>query len=308
MRCFSCACLATLATVATLEGCTALNPSSLSFKHSSFATGARLKGLGLGSDVDTEEGQGEFGLFGFRPNKRRLRSSDTVMILERLSSSGVAALVQSQDAAAKLSAQKVDPIALLIGIAETCASDEKAQSDLGLVELGKILRERGLQPRGGLLTKAKEWTNAGPIGLKERFNLVARATNSELPFSVESKKSMEFAAKFEGSSSTTIHPEHVLVGLFQVNDAPSDLGQFVRFVVEDDFEHQQFSQLLGDKINDKVFENARTATDTKELATGGAPISTPTLKECATDMTEAAEKGELDKVIGRDKEVCAPPP
>jgi len=116
------------------------------------------------------------------------------------------------------------------------------------------------------------------------------------PFAASAKKAFEHAvdeAKRLGQSY--IGTEHLLLGLLKEDDGVA-AQVLMNLGIELDEVHESVMELLGPELGDE--------DDDHELkSAAGAKSKTPALDSFGRDLTQQAIDGELDPVIGREKEI-----
>ena len=120
-------------------------------------------------------------------------------------------------------------------------------------------------------------------------------TMGRLPFTPRAKKVLELALE-EASNlgHNYIGTEHILLGLIKEQDGKAAMV-LTNLSIQLDTVRSEILDFLGAEL---------PATDEeKESAEGGGKTKTPALDSFGRDLTELAEQGKLDPVIGRHQEI-----
>lgn len=151
------------------------------------------------------------------------------------------------------------------------------------------------------------------------LNMNKKARDVELPFAPSLKRSLTAAGLVADSlESATVHSEHVLLALLGYDPARGRVPEEIdRAVEERGYAKGALAVFLRmEGIDSSTFSAAefcrRLVMDIKypdsaegpQLVTGqDGEMSTPTLAQVGVDLTEMAQRGELDPVSGREEEV-----
>jgi ATP-dependent Clp protease ATP-binding subunit ClpC len=154
---------------------------------------------------------------------------------------------------------------------------------------GRVLRELGLEPR-----RVQE--------LVERLSAPGqRAPFGKIDLAPGTKRVLELAVdEARRMGHHYIGTEHLLLGLVRQNEGVA-IDVLRQFGVTPDQVRRQTRQVL---------QESPAQSATRQPAAGGAPSAakkdrpkTPMVDQLATDLTQLAEEGKLDPVIGRQKEI-----
>jgi len=227
------------------------------------------------------------------------------MIFERMSEQCIGALVTAQKESARLGQQSVGCEIMMVGIID---SPENSRT---------TLKKYGVTLRQGKKTIAKMFAAEDEVAdFGSMFMMNKKSRDVELPFTSSLKRVLKNASIIaDKQDSSDIRSEHVLLALLSWEEempgesavhlddegyAQGALAVLLKMesIDSDTFSPSEFCRIL---ISDAE-EN-----EGSELVAGGdtSRSSTPTLMECGIDLTEAAMKGELDDVFGRDKEIMS---
>ncbi len=149
-----------------------------------------------------------------------------------------------------------------------------------------ILQRLGVEPKRVRLEVEKRVRDAGDIAL----------AGKQFPFAPRARKVIEYAVEESSRlGQDYVGTEHVLLGLLREGggiaaQVLSALG------VELEQVQQELFELLGPELDGEEEES-------EEEERSGAKSKTPALDSFGRDMTEQADRGELDPVIGREMEI-----
>ena len=246
------------------------------------------------------------------------------MIFERMSEECIGSLVTAQSESARLGQPSVGCEVMTIGIIDR---PEKARKTLKTYNINlrkaKLTVEHMFRDEAnanGSDNDSKDSEKKGIFTMSPQLlNMNKKARDVELPFAPPLKRVLTQAGGIADSfNSPTVNSEHVLLSLLGYDAlngcvpneidaiveergyAKGALAVFLRMegVDSSSFSASEFcNQLVLDINND---DNS----DGPQLVTGNdSSSSTPTLSDVGVDLTELAERGELDPVYGRDYEV-----
>ena len=215
------------------------------------------------------------------------------MFFERLSDDAVAAVMQAQQEAARMGCSEVGTEHLLLGLVQYPETADKALKSFGVGRVEDVRREAVALPGNGGGDEKKKG------GLGDLFGSGGSAGGSgkgeTLPFTGTAKKAFDASMKeAEGLKRSGIGSELLLVGC--VTGASESSAVTVLENLKVDVEG----------LTEALREAARSAP---ELVGAGKSASGPsgevssTLDDFCTNLSEAAAKGELDAVIGREEEM-----
>ena len=163
---------------------------------------------------------------------------------------------------------------------------------LGVVGQRQGLGGKALRLLGITLKKAR----------KEVENYIGRGTGfvaSEIPFTPRAKRVLEMAVQ-EGKDigQNYVGTEHILLALIAEED-----GVAIRTIEKLDVDIIHLRNKTLNLIKENQEEILRPLTDSEKRILDRDGDLTPTLNEYTDNITEDALAGELDPVIGRDKEI-----
>lgn len=164
---------------------------------------------------------------------------------------------------------------------------------LGVVGQRQGMGAKALKSLGVTLKKAR----------KEVENYIGRGTGfvaSEIPFTPRAKRVLEMAVQ-EGKDigQNYVGTEHILLALLAEED-----GVAIRTIEKLGIDITQLRKKTLDLIKENQEELLRPLTDVeKRILDRDGDTPTPTLDEYADNITKEAVNGQLDPVIGRDKEI-----
>ena len=165
---------------------------------------------------------------------------------------------------------------------------------LGLVQEGSgvaanVLRNMQID-LAKIRTEVEKLVKTGP----------SMVTMGQLPFTPRAKKVLELSMEEAGNlGHNYIGTEHLLLGLIKENEGIAakvltNLGVKLEDVREEVLE------FLGAEPGDEEDEEGG---ETQIAGSGGGKSKTPALDAFGRDLTELAQEGKLDNVIGRDNEI-----
>ena len=163
---------------------------------------------------------------------------------------------------------------------------------LGVVGQRQGLGGKALRLLGITLKKAR----------KEVENYIGRGTGfvaSEIPFTPRAKRVLEMAVQ-EGKDigQNYVGTEHILLALIAEED-----GVAIRTIEKLDVDIIHLRNKTLNLIKDNQEEILRPLTESEKRILDRDGDLTPTLNEYTDNITEDALAGQLDPVIGRDKEI-----
>jgi len=163
---------------------------------------------------------------------------------------------------------------------------------LGVVGQRQGLGGKALRLLGITLKKAR----------KEVENYIGRGTGfvaSEIPFTPRAKRVLEMAVQ-EGKDigQNYVGTEHILLALIAEED-----GVAIRTIEKLDVDIIHLRNKTLNLIKDNQEEILRPLTESEKRILDRDGDLTPTLNEYTENITEDALAGQLDPVIGRDKEI-----
>jgi ATP-dependent Clp protease ATP-binding subunit ClpC len=168
---------------------------------------------------------------------------------------------------------------------------------LGLIGEGSAVAYKVLKSLGVTIKEAR----------LEVERLIGRGTGFvavEIPFTPRAKKILEMAMQqARDFGHSYIGTEHLLLALLEDKDGVAirvlvNLGVNLSKVKSEVLGH------IGDIVEITIASSGKkNATDFFLLDNDEEEVRTPTLEEYTTNLTDAASKGKLDPVIGRQKEI-----
>lgn len=168
---------------------------------------------------------------------------------------------------------------------------------LGLIGEGSAVAYKVLKSLGVTIKEAR----------LEVERLIGRGTGFvavEIPFTPRAKKILEMAMQqARDFGHSYIGTEHLLLALLEDKDGVAirvlvNLGVNLSKVKSEVLGH------IGDIVEITIASSGKkNATDFFLLDNDEDEVRTPTLEEYTTNLTDAASKGKLDPVIGRQKEI-----
>ncbi len=119
----------------------------------------------------------------------------------------------------------------------------------------------------------------------------------DLPMSQRMKRAIDLAmSKAREMGVNYVDTEHILLGIL-ADDSGLAVQQFRVMGLTPSAVQKQVNEILANGAGNKVSSKADASTKKK------AKMKTPTLDHLGVDLTERAKNGELDPVIGREKEI-----
>ena len=203
------------------------------------------------------------------------------LLFERFTDRARGAIVLAQEEARALRHNYIGTEHILLGLSR----DEEGIA-------GKTLRDAGTTHTA--LTEA----------VVEQVGMGDASSDGPVPFTPKSKKVLEFALREALQlGHNYIGTEHLLLGLLRDSDglAPMILARVkvdpneLRQAILD-----QVATVAGMRTEEEGEPAAGPAAKSRSK---GAPDRRSTLEQFAVNLTDKAEKGELDPVIGREKEI-----
>lgn len=198
----------------------------------------------------------------------------------------------SREEAERTECDNVSPEHLLLGILRQNVSNatrmmHKVQPDL--LSLKRHLEKVVLEKKVAVVPDRNSMElNRDATRLMRLSVLEARAQHSE---EVDTEHLLKAMLKDQGSPIQQLLEEHGLTRENLYGDVKSGYSQ------TDDEEESENGE-SGFKTNDAINNDHPTLTKSKTANSG-----TPVLNNFCTDLTEKARKGELDPVVGREKEM-----
>jgi len=250
-------------------------------------------------------------------------SSSLSMIFERMSEECIGSLVTAQSESARLGQPSVGCEVMTIGIIDR---PEKARKTLKTYTINlrkaKLTVEhmfRDEASANGSSSDEKDNEKKGIFTMSPQLlNMNKKARDVELPFAPPLKRVLTQAGSIADSfNSPTVNSEHVLLSLLGYDAisgcVPNEIDAIVEergyakgalavFLRMEGVDSSTFS--ASEFCNQLVVDINNANDDGPQLVTGNdSSSSTPTLSDVGVDLTELAERGELDPVYGRDYEV-----
>ena len=257
-----------------------------------------------------------------RHHTTKTTASQLSMIFERMSEECIGSLVTAQSESARLGQPFVGCEVMTIGIIDR---PEKARKTLKTYTIN--LRKAKLTVEHMFRDEAN--ANGCDNGEKDEkkgiftmspqlLNMNKKARDVELPFAPPLKRVLTQAGSIADSfNSPTVNSEHVLLSLLGYDAlagcVPNEIDAIVEergyakgalavFLRMEGVDSSSFS--ASEFCNQLVVDINNANDDGPQLVTGNdSSSSTPTLSDVGVDLTELAERGELDPVYGRDYEV-----
>ena len=161
-----------------------------------------------------------------------------------------------------------------------------------------------LSEGGGVACQALEELGVDPENLADHLReLVGRSQDIlakpvDLPLSQRMKRALDLAMiEARKMSVNYVDTEHILLGIL-ADDSGLAVQQFKAMGITQSTVRKQVSEILSETAGRKTSDsNVEAKTKRK------AKLKTPTLDHLGVDLTERARNGELDPVIGREKEI-----
>ena len=169
---------------------------------------------------------------------------------------------------------------------------------LGLIKLGQGVAVNVLQKMGlDLETVRQEVEKLVGSGPENQMT-------GNIPYTPRVKKVLALAGKeAKALQHSYVGTEHILLGLLREGEG---VASQVLKKLEIDLDRTRNEVLKELDPNFNPEEADEEGLDAEEVTSGGAPrkeAKTPALKAFGRDLTELAQKGELDPVIGRAEEI-----
>lgn len=169
---------------------------------------------------------------------------------------------------------------------------------LGLIKLGQGVAVNVLQKMGlDLETVRQEVEKLVGSGPENQMS-------GNIPYTPRVKKVLALAGKeAKALQHSYVGTEHILLGLLREGEG---VAAQVLKKLEIDLDRTRNEVLKELDPNFNPDEIEEEGADAEEVTSGGAPrkeSKTPALKAFGRDLTELAQKGELDPVIGRAEEI-----
>ncbi len=169
---------------------------------------------------------------------------------------------------------------------------------LGLIKLGQGVAVNVLQKMGlDLETVRQEVEKLVGSGPENKMS-------GNIPYTPRVKKVLALAGKeAKALQHSYVGTEHILLGLLREGEG---VAAQVLKKLEIDLDRTRNEVLKELDPNFNPEEGEEEVLDSEEVASGGAArkeSKTPALKAFGRDLTELAQKGELDPVIGRAEEI-----
>ena len=121
----------------------------------------------------------------------------------------------------------------------------------------------------------------------------------DLPLSPRMRRALDLAmAEARKMGVNYVDTEHILLGIL-ADDSGLVVQQFKSMGITPFSVLKQVNEILSGTAGRKIAPNNNTDKDTKRKV----KVKTPTLDHLGIDLTERAKNGELDPVIGREKEI-----
>lgn len=184
----------------------------------------------------------------------------------------------------------------------------EAAQDLGHTYIGTEHILLGLLEEGtGVASAALSGSGVTPDAVEElikaKIGVGSRTALSPSDFTPRSKRILQNAVvKAARLGHNYIGTEHLLLSLLEERDSYA-LGFMQELGVKpQDLLDSLNSELSGGADNGEIFDFESTAGSAPAPHKGGKS-NTKTLDQFGIDLTEKASKGEIDPVIGRDKEI-----
>lgn len=184
----------------------------------------------------------------------------------------------------------------------------EAAQDLGHTYIGTEHILLGLLEEGtGVASAALSGSGVTPDAVEElikaKIGVGSRTALSPSDFTPRSKRILQNAVvKAARLGHNYIGTEHLLLSLLEERDSYA-LGFMQELGVKpQDLLDSLNSELSGGADNGEIFDFESTAGPAPASHKGGKS-NTKTLDQFGIDLTEKASKGEIDPVIGRDKEI-----
>jgi len=161
---------------------------------------------------------------------------------------------------------------------------------LGLIKEGSGLALKALNDLGIDLDRLEHTLTT--MLQSDVINTLSASPRNIVPFSIRGKRALEkagFIARQMGYNY--IGTEHILLGILD-----DDANQASIILKNENVEFDKVEELLAKMLKSSMQKEERNFRKKKA-------IISPSLSSFGRDLTEMAEKGELDPVIGRDKEI-----
>ena len=161
-----------------------------------------------------------------------------------------------------------------------------------------------LNEGGGIACQALEELGVNPENLADHIReLIGKSQDiiskpTDLPMSPRMKRALDLAmVEARKMGVNYVDTEHVLLGILG-DDSGLAVQQFRTMGLTPSAVLKQVNEILSGEISSQS-NRSSSKSDSKRKA----KVKTPTLDHLGTDLTERAKNGELDPVIGREKEI-----
>ena len=161
-----------------------------------------------------------------------------------------------------------------------------------------------LNEGGGIACQALEELGVNPENLADHIReLIGKSQDiiskpTDLPMSPRMKRALDLAmVEARKMGVNYVDTEHVLLGILG-DDSGLAVQQFRTMGLTPSAVLKQVNEILSGEISSQSNKSS-SKSDSKRKA----KVKTPTLDHLGTDLTERAKNGELDPVIGREKEI-----
>lgn len=170
-----------------------------------------------------------------------------------------------------------------------------------------------LQEETGIARQALVELGVNPEELSQRIRDIIGQTQTsgmrivDLPLSPRMRRALELAIiEARKMGVNYVDTEHILLGIL-ADDSGLIVQQFLTMGLTPLAVLKQVNEILGNETNTRS-QNTTKKTDSKSehINTNSkrkSKVKTPTLDNLGTDLTQMALDGELDPVIGREKEI-----
>ncbi|MBQ7192815.1 MAG: ATP-dependent Clp protease ATP-binding subunit [Synergistaceae bacterium] len=161
-----------------------------------------------------------------------------------------------------------------------------------------------LNEGGGIACQALEELGVNPENLADHIReLIGKSQDiiskpTDLPMSPRMKRALDLAmVEARKMGVNYVDTEHILLGILG-DDSGLAVQQFRTMGLTPSAVLKQVNEILSGDMSSRANKSS-TKTDSKRKT----KLKTPTLDNLGTDLTERAKNGELDPVIGREKEI-----
>ncbi|MBR1658067.1 MAG: ATP-dependent Clp protease ATP-binding subunit [Synergistaceae bacterium] len=161
-----------------------------------------------------------------------------------------------------------------------------------------------LDEGGGTACQALEELGVDPENLADHIrDLVGKSQDilakpADLPMSPRMKKALDLAmVKAREMRVNYVDTEHILLGIL-ADDSGLAIQQFRTMGLTPSTVLKKVNEILANSSGTQKAQNSNSSNSKSKIK-----MKTPTLDNLGTDLTERARNGELDPVIGREKEI-----